>query len=222
MTDYQGSRRRQRARRPLHSCTALLVAELVPGFSVFGVFGFFQVGGEGYVDLVVEGGGWDYVPGVGFDYVGGYEVDLAWGVGKFVVGYVALVGASAFVFGALDLDAEEAAVVFDGEVVAGHVSPGLGDAESVLGGTGHEAQFGPLAPQLGVLDIDSLIAHFCLNFEKVNGGGQECPSYTKNAALIGPRLSSYLTILLLYHTAMGNPAIFGKLYSHRLHGVAGN
>jgi hypothetical protein len=36
----------------------LLVAELVPGFSVGAVFGFFQVGGEGYVDLVVEGFGW--------------------------------------------------------------------------------------------------------------------------------------------------------------------
>jgi hypothetical protein len=77
------------------------------------------------------------------------------------VGYVALVGASAFVFGAFDLDAEEAAVVFDGEVVAGHVSPGLGDAESVLGGAGHETQFGPLAPEFGVLDVDSLVGH-CL------------------------------------------------------------
>jgi hypothetical protein len=111
------------------------------------------------VDLVVDCLRGDYVPGVGFDYVGGDEVYLRRGVGEFVVGYVALVGASAFVFGAFDLDAEEAAVVFDGEVVAGHVSPGLGDAESVLGGAGHETQFGPFAPELGVLDVDSLIGH---------------------------------------------------------------
>jgi hypothetical protein len=149
--------------RPLHSCTALLAEELVPGFSVFVVFGVFQVGGEGYVDLVVEGGRWDYVPGVGFDYVGGDEVYLILGVGLFVVGDVALVGASAFVFGAFDLDAEEASVVLDGEVVAGHVSPGLGDAESVLGGAGHETEFGPFAPELGVLDIDTLVCHFCLS-----------------------------------------------------------
>jgi hypothetical protein len=113
-------------------------------------------------------GGWDYVPGVGFDYVGGDEVYLRRGVGEFVVGDVALVGASAFVFGAFDLDAEEAAVVFDGEVVAGHVSPGLGDAESVLGGAGHETQFGPFAPELGVLDVDSLICHFCLEVDSSN------------------------------------------------------
>jgi hypothetical protein len=124
------------------------------------------------VDLVVDCCGRDYVPGVGFDYVGSYEVYLGGGVGEFVVGYVALVGASAFVFGALDLDAEEAAVVFDGEVVAGHVSPGLGDAESVLGGAGHETQFGPLAPELGVLDVDSLICHFCL---EVNSRKSERP-----------------------------------------------
>jgi hypothetical protein len=30
--------------RPLHTCTGLLVAELVPGFFVFVVFGVFQVG----------------------------------------------------------------------------------------------------------------------------------------------------------------------------------
>ena len=134
--------------------------------------------GEGDVDLIVDGCGGDYVPGVGFDYVGGYEVDLGGGVGEFVVGYVALVGASAFVFGAFDLNAEKAAVVLDGEVVAGHVSPGLGDAESVLGGAGHETQFGPLAPELGVLDVDSLIGHGFLIFEKVKSGGQECPPHT--------------------------------------------
>ena len=139
------------------------------------------------MDLVVERGGWDYVPGVGFDYVGGDEVYLRRGVGEFVVGDVALVGASAFVFGAFDLDAEEAAVVFDGEVVAGHVSPGLGDAESLLGGAGHEAEFGPFAPELGVLDIDTLVCHFCLDFGKINGGGRVHSGLVqmKNAAFWG-------------------------------------
>jgi len=122
------------------------------------------VGGEHYVDSAFQGCCWNDVPDVGFDYVGGYEVYLVVGVRDAVVGDVAFVGASAFVFGAFDLDAEEVAVVFDGEVVAGHVSPGLGDAESVLGGAGHEAEFGPFAPELGVLDIDTLVCHFCLEF----------------------------------------------------------
>jgi hypothetical protein len=205
-----------------------LVAELVPGFSVGAVFGFFQVGGEGYVDLVLEGGGWDYVPGVGFDYVGGYEVYLAGGVGEFVVGYVALVGASAFVFGALDLDAEEAAVMFDGEVVAGHVSPGLGDAESVLGGAGHEAQFGPLAPELGVLDVDTFVGHVLPGngFRKGQRRrtGVSAPHWVpmKNAALVGPRYLSYSSMNALYHMAMGKHAIFGNLYLYCLLGLAGN
>jgi hypothetical protein len=37
----------------------------------------------------------------------------------------------------------------------------------VLGGAGHEAQFGPLAPELGVLDVDSLICHFCLEVDSL-------------------------------------------------------
>jgi hypothetical protein len=133
--------------------------------------------------------------------VGGYEVYLGGGVGEFVVGYVALVGASAFVFGAFDLDAKEAAVVLDGEVVAGHVSPGLGDAESVLGGAGHETQFGPLAPELGVLDIDSLIGHDLPG----NGFRESRRPRTGVSALhelrtnekrglLGPRLVSYSNI----------------------------
>jgi len=149
------------------------------------------VGGEGDVDLVVEGGRRDYVPGVGFDYVGGDEVDLARGVGEFVVGDVALVRASAFVFGAFDLDAEEASVVLDGEVVAGHVSPGLGDAESVLGGAGHETEFGPFAPELGVLDIDTLVCHFCLGFvgesQKPRTGASAPHGLRKKRGHLGPR-----------------------------------
>ena len=86
------------------------------------------MGGEEDVGLVVGGGEGEDVEGVGGDYVGGEEVDLGWGVGDAVVVEVAFVGVSAMEDGAFDLDAEEVAVVFDGEVVAGHVFPGLGDA----------------------------------------------------------------------------------------------
>jgi hypothetical protein len=156
------------------------------------------VGGEHYVDSAFQGGGGNDVPDVGFDYVGGDEVDLVLGVGDAVVGDVAFVGASAFVFGAFDLDAEEVAVVFDGEVVAGHVSPGLGDAESVLGGAGHEAQFGPLAPEFGVLDVDSFVGHFCLemdSLEKSKAADSSVPPYmatNEKSGLGGPLVSSYL------------------------------
>jgi hypothetical protein len=58
----------------------------------------------------------------------------------------------------------------------------------VLGGTGHEAQFCPLAPELGVLDIDSLICHFCLNFEKSTAADRSVRvtrGTNKKAALVG-------------------------------------
>jgi len=60
---------------------------------------------------------------------------------------------SALVAGAFDLDTEEASVVLDGEVVGRHISPGLGDAEAVLSGASHEAQFGLFAPCFGVRNI---------------------------------------------------------------------
>jgi hypothetical protein len=41
----------------------------------------------------------------------------------------------------------------------GHFAPGIGDAHSLLGGSCHEAQFRPLAPLLGVLDVDSSVCH---------------------------------------------------------------
>ena len=157
-----------------------------------GEFGIFAVGGEHYVNSAFEGCGGDYVPDVGFDCVGGYEVYLILGVGDAVVGYVAFVGASAFVFCALDLDAEEVAIVFDGEVVAGHVSPGLGDAESVLGGAGHETQFGPLAPELGVLDVDTLVGH---RFFKSKAADRNVRPTKKKRPWIGAALFSYLLCL---------------------------
>ena len=53
------------------------------------------------------------------------------------------------------LDAEEASAMFDDDVVGRAVAPGLGDAESELGGAGHETQFGPLAARFGVADEHS-------------------------------------------------------------------
>jgi hypothetical protein len=49
----------------------------------------------------------------------------------------------------------------------------------VLGGAGHETEFGPFAPELGVLDIDTLVCHFCLGcVGKVKGRGRGRPRHT--------------------------------------------
>jgi len=95
------------------------------------------------------------VPGVGGDDVGGDEIELVGLVGDVAGADGADIGMLALVLGAFDLDAEEVSGGFDGEVVGGVVSPGLGDAESEFGGAGHEAQLGPLAARLGVADDDA-------------------------------------------------------------------
>jgi len=68
-------------------------------------------------------------------------------------GDVAAVDAADFAHGGFDLDAEDASVVFEHEVVGGGVAPGFGEHESVLGGAGHEAEFGPLAAEFAVFDL---------------------------------------------------------------------
>jgi hypothetical protein len=126
----------------------------MPGFFVLGVFGILAVGGEEDVGLGVGGGEGEDVEGVGGDYVGGEEVDLGGGVGDAVVVEVAFVGVFlAFVESAFDLDAEEVAVVVDGEVVGGAVAAGLGEDEAEFGGAELETEFGPLSAAFGVLDV---------------------------------------------------------------------
>jgi len=144
-------------------------AEQVPGFFVAiepGILAtILAMRSEQNVLLAQSGGDGNDVPGVGRDDVGGDEVELIAGVGNAVGGDAAAVRIPAAVFGALDLDAQEAPVVLDGKVVGSGVAPGLDHAQAVFGGTGHEAQLGPLAPHLRVLDVDSLIGHerVCLN-----------------------------------------------------------
>ena len=76
--------------------------------------------------------------------------------------------------GGFDLDAEDAAVVFDHQIVAGGVSPGLGDHDAVFGDASHETKLGPFAAEFAVRD-------------KTAGGGRRfglgfwhlCPSWKK-------------------------------------------
>jgi hypothetical protein len=118
--------------------------------------------------LVGDGLDGDDVPGVGGDDEGGDEVDLVGAVGDAVGGDAAAVGIPAFLLGAFDLDAEEAAEVVDGEVVGSVVSPGAGDAESELGGAGHETEFGPFAACFGVGDVEWFLWHFGLLGRKLH------------------------------------------------------
>jgi len=129
-------------------------AKQVPGFAIWSVLGAGAVGREDEAGASASGGERNDVPNVGLDDVDGEEVNAVAGVGNVAGGDVAFVGAAAPVVGALYLDAEEVSVVLDGKVVGGGFSPGLGDAEAVLGGASHEAQFGPFTPQLGVGDIN--------------------------------------------------------------------
>ncbi len=69
---------------------------------------------------------------------------------------MALKRIASLALGGLDLNAEESAVTLDGDVVRGRVSPGTGDGESVLGGAGHEKEFGPFSALFGVLDVDGV------------------------------------------------------------------
>ena len=116
------------------------------------------MGGEEDVGLVVGGGEGEDVEGVGGDDVGGEEVDLVEGVGRAVVVEVTFVGVAAVVDGAFHLDAEEVAVVVDGEVVGGAIAAGLGEDESEFGGAELEAEFGPLSAAFGVRDVGALVA----------------------------------------------------------------
>ena len=96
----------------------------------------------------------DDVPDVEGDDVGGDEVDVGFGVDGAAfadgVGGAGFVGLGADAFGALDLDAEEVGAVVEDEVVAAGVSPGLGDAESAVGGAGEEGGFGEFSGDFGI------------------------------------------------------------------------
>ena len=87
----------------------------------------------------------------------GEEVDLVGAVGDVRWREVADVGVVAVENGAFDLDAGEVAVVFEGEIEGGIVSPGLGDDEAEFGGAGHETELCPLAARLGVADVHTWI-----------------------------------------------------------------
>jgi hypothetical protein len=131
----------------------------VPGFLVEAVAGVGAVGGEPDVEGAREGGDRDDVPGIGGDDVGGDEIDLVGGVGAATVADRAHVGLQPLLAGAFDLHAVDASVALHEDVVGSGIAPGFRGHEAVLGGAGHEAEFGPLAAQLAVLDRDGWIAH---------------------------------------------------------------
>ena len=114
---------------------------------------------------------------------------------------MAFVGVAAVADGAFDLDAGEVAAVFEGEVEGGHVSPGLGDAEAEFGGAGHETQFGPLAPRLGVADVHTWIFQM---------GALEMNLERKKRGLRRPRC--LLSLLLFYQVWGSEPERDWEIY----------
>ena len=143
--------------------------EEVPGFFVGFVFLGVAAGVEHEVAATDsdQGGGED-VPDVFRDDVDGEEVHLVASVELAAAGLEADdVSAVEAGDGGFDLDAEEVAAAFDGAVVAGGVSPGLGDVEAALGDAGHEDEFGPFAAMFGVFDDDAAAA---VEWEDLFGG----------------------------------------------------
>ena len=101
---------------------------------------------------------------------GGAGVSMTTGEG----GEVAAVASADDAHGGFDLDAEDAAVVFDHEIVAGGVSPGLGDHDAVFGDASHETKLGPFAAEFAVLDKTAGSGRrFGLGFQHL------CPSWEK-------------------------------------------
>lgn len=81
----------------------------------------------------------------------------------------------------LDLNPQQAAVVFDADVVSERVSPGFEDVISVRGGGRHEKKFDPFATLFESLEMMPMIHWLPLT----------CPENTKGATG-GPRLSENL------------------------------
>ncbi len=107
--------------------------EKTPGFEVALVLLALAAGGEHEVAFEGDeyGGGHD-VPGVFEDDVDGEEIHLAAGVVLAAAGAdAANVSVAEAGYGGFDLDAQEVSVVFDGDIVALGVSPGLGVGSSL-------------------------------------------------------------------------------------------
>jgi hypothetical protein len=121
----------------------------IPGFFVTGVLVPVTMGSEDNGGLSDEFFGGEYVPDVFWNKVDGEVVDLLGGVRVLMGGdETARIGGAGPAVGTLDLHALEAAILFDGDVVAGGISPRFGDAESAFRGASHEEQFNPFAALL--------------------------------------------------------------------------
>lgn|SRR5580700_10050699 len=125
----------------------------MPGFLVGAVLGFGEVRGEDDYGLVVGGADGEDVPGIDGDYQGGEEVELVGAVDHVAGADGACIRVAALVDGAFHLNSKEMAVMVRSDIVGGGFSPGLGDAESALGGALHETEFGPLSAEFVVLDV---------------------------------------------------------------------
>src|SRR5579863_1176765 len=186
---------------PRAALRADLSFEQVPGFFELGVAGVGAVRVEEDVGASVGGGDGEDVPGTGRNNISRDEVDLVAAVGDSVGVEVAAVGVPAFLPGTFDLDADEVSVALDRKVIGGVVAPRLGDAESELGGSGHETQFGPLAARLGVADGHTRIFH------SLRSQGVEA---TKNAAPDRPRF--FFTLYFYFINSAGVKWTFAEKY----------
>ena len=119
----------------------------------------------------------DDVPEIEGDYEAGEEINVLGAIGAVLAFFIAGTdaahvsarratrGVADAEHGGLDLDAPKEPATLDDEVVAGRVTPRLGDGESFAGGAGHKLQFDPFAATLVVRNFVS----FCHGDELVSG-----------------------------------------------------
>jgi hypothetical protein len=108
-----------------------------------------EVRGEGDGSFAGEAPGGKDIPDIFGEDVDGEVVDLFGSVlGPAKAVQLAEVAGSEPHLGGLYLDAQEAAVEFEDDVIAGRLSPGLGDAEAAAVSEGHEEKLRPLAAAL--------------------------------------------------------------------------
>jgi len=133
----------------------------VPCFLVGAVFGGAAVGSKEEFELSVGGVDGNDEPDGDSNNVGRDEVKLVGAVGDAVRVNVTFVAFVVPALRGLDLNAQEAGALAglvgrdDGNVVGGGIAPWTGDGESLLGGAGHEEEFGPFPLLLVVGEADA-------------------------------------------------------------------
>ena len=171
----------------------------MPGAKILAVLRVLDCGTQGHAGLTAKHRFGNDVPEILWQDVNHEKIEGVFGIGPMASLDGAGITAAVKKLSGLDLDAPEAAVVLDNEVILGGVSPRLGYVKAVFCGGGHETQLNPLAAPLWLLDLHCQFIHW-VPIAKL--------AKNKKATRVG-RLC-ILPILLLWHFQWGVCAMFWK------------